>query len=93
MQNPHSIIMSMIRTEKGTNLLIFNKYLFWVSRDANKISIKSAVEEIYKVKVADVNTVTMRGKKRRVRFEEGKVPDWKKAVVTLKKGEKIEIAQ
>ena len=68
------------------------KYLFWVDKAANKIEIKKAVEEIYKVKVKSVNTLTMRGKKKRVRFIEGKTPDWKKAVVTLKAGDKIDVA-
>ena len=91
MKDPHSVIISPLRTEKGTNLLPFNKYLFWVDKKANKIEIKSAVAEIYKVKVDKVNTVTVRGKKKRVRYVEGKTSDWKKAVVTLKQGEKIEI--
>ena len=81
MKTPYSIIISFFRTEKGTNLLPFNKYLFWVAKSSNKIEIKNAVEEIYKVKVVKVNTVTAKGKKRRVRFVEGKTPDWKKAVV------------
>jgi large subunit ribosomal protein L23 len=92
MENIYSIIKSPIRSEKGSSLLLFNKYPFWVSKAANKIEIKKAVEEIYKVKVRGVNTVTMRGKKKRVRFAQGKTPDWKKAIVTLKDGEKIDIA-
>jgi large subunit ribosomal protein L23 len=91
MKNPYSVIMSLLRTEKGGNLLPLNKYLFWVDKKANKIDIKSAVEELYKVKVAGVNTLTARGKKKRVRFVEGKTPDWKKAIVTLKSGDKIDI--
>ncbi|MFH1847920.1 MAG: 50S ribosomal protein L23 [Candidatus Omnitrophota bacterium] len=91
MKTSYDVIKSMMRTEKGTNLLIENKYLFLVARNANKIQIKRAVEEIYKVKVRDVNTVMCRGKKRRVRYVQGKTPDWKKAVVTLKEGSKIEV--
>jgi len=91
MKDAHSIIMSPLRTEKGTNLLVYNKYLFWVDRRANKIEIKDAVEELYKVTVEKVNTVTVKGKKRRVRYVQGKTSDWKKAVVTLKSGDKIEI--
>ena len=91
MQDPYKIVMSLIRTEKGTKLLPFNKYFFWVNKNANKINVKVAVERIYTVKVKDVNTVMMRGKKKRVRFEEGKTPDWKKAIVTLAPGEKIDI--
>lgn len=91
MKDAYKIIMSPLRTEKGTYLLPFNKYLFWVDKKANKIEIKNAVEELYKVKVEKVNTLTMRGKNRRVRYVEGKTPDWKKAIVTLKEGQKIEV--
>lgn len=92
MRDPYVIILSPLRTEKGTNLLPFNKYFFWVDKKANKTEIKNAISEIYKVKVVKVNTVTVRGKKKRVRFAEGKTPDWKKAIVTLKEGHKIDIA-
>ncbi len=91
MRNAYNTIKTIIRTEKGTELLTQNKYIFWVEKNANKIEIKSAVEQLYKVKVKDVNTISMRGKAKRVRFEEGKTPDWKKAVVTLVQGQKIEL--
>ncbi len=91
MEDAYTTVKSLLRTEKGTEMLPYNKYLFWVNRDANKINIKKAIEEIYKVKVKDVNTITSRGKKKRVRFQEGKTPDWKKAIVTLKEGEKIDV--
>ena len=91
MKDAYSVILSPLRTEKGSNLLVYNKYLFWVDKKANKIEIKHAIEEIYKVKVDRVNTATARGKKRRVRYVEGMTPDWKKAIVTLKPGEKIDI--
>lgn len=92
MKNSYGIIVSLLQTEKGSNLLPFNKYLFRVDRNANKLDIKRAVEEIFKVKVADVNVLTVLGKKKRLRYKEGKTPDWKKAIVTLKQGEKIETA-
>jgi large subunit ribosomal protein L23 len=91
MKDSYSLIVSPLRTEKGTRLLSFNKYLFYVNKKANKIEIRHAIEEIYKVKVERVNTVMVRGKKKRVRFAEGKTPDWKKAIVTLKQGDKIDI--
>lgn len=92
MKGPYTIILNPMRTEKGTNIQAKeNKYLFKVDCNANKFEIKKAVEEIYKVKVDKVNTINMLGKWRRVRLVEGKRPDWKKAVVTLKKGEVIEI--
>lgn len=92
MKDPYSTIISALRTEKGTMQLAMNKYIFAVNKKANKIDIKMAIEEIYKVKVKSVNTVTARGKKRKVRFVEGKTPDWKKAIVTLREGQKIDIA-
>ena len=91
MKSAYSIIVSPLRTEKGTGLLQFNKYVFCVDKKANKTEIRGAVEEIYKVKVASVNTVTVRGKKKRVRFAQGMTSAWKKAVVTLREGHKIEI--
>ncbi len=92
MKDPHDIVKGMIRTEKGADLMPLNKYLFWVAKSSNKIEIKKAVEDIYKVKVDSVNTIMMRGKSKRVRYVVGKTPDWKKAVVTLKKGSKIDVA-
>ena len=92
MKHPQDIVKSMIRTEKGSVMMAAGKYIFWADINANKIEIKSAVESIYKVKVYGVNTVMMRGKTKRVRYALGKTPDWKKAIVTLKKGEKIDIA-
>ena len=92
MKDPHDIVKGMIRTEKGALLMPLNKYLFWVAKDSNKIEIKKSVEDIYKVKVDCVNTVTMRGKSKRVRYAIGKTPDWKKAIVTLKEGSKIDVA-
>lgn len=86
------IIKALIRTEKMTQYEPEGKYLFLVNTPANKIAIKRAVEGIYKVKVKDVNTVISRGKLKRVRHQIGKTPDFKKAIVTLKKGQKIETA-
>jgi large subunit ribosomal protein L23 len=91
MKNAHDIVKGLIRTEKGSILMPFNKYLFWVASSSNKVEIKKAVEDIYKVKVEGVNTISMRGKLRRVRYQMGKTPDWKKAVVTLKEGSKIDV--
>ena len=90
MINSTDIIKSLIRTEKATTYEPKGKYLFLVKNFANKIQIKRAVEEIYKVKVKDVNTFVSIGKNRRVRYHLGRTPDIKKAVVTLKSGEKIE---
>lgn len=88
----YDIIKALIRTEKSTLYEPERKYLFLVDKSSNKIQIKHAVEEIYKVKVKDVNTFISAGKLRRVRYQLGKTPDTKKAVVTLKEGQKIETA-
>lgn len=85
------IIKSLIRTEKGMTVEPIGKYLFHVDRQATKIDIKNAVEEIYKVKVAAVNTSIFSGKLKRVRQQQGHTSNWKKAVVTLKAGQKIEV--
>ncbi len=90
--NSYDIIKSILRTEKSTLEEPKGKYLFLVDKDANKLQIKRAVEETYKVKVKDVNTVIMPGKLKRVRHQLGKTPDLKRAYVTLVKGQKIEAA-
>ena len=91
MNTPYDIVKTMLRTERSTMLLPLNKYLFWVDKKANKVQIRKAVEDIYKVKVKSVNTIMQRGKLRRVRYIQGKSPDWKKALVTLRTGSKIEV--
>lgn len=91
MQNPFQIIKYVLRTEKGSLLEKQNKYMFCVAKKANKIQIKDAIEYIYRVKVSDVNTSVVPGKMRRVRYKPGKTPEWKKAVVTLEKDQKINI--
>ena len=91
MRTSHDVIKNMVRTEKGSNLLVQNKYLFKVSKDANKIDIKRSVEDIYSVHVKSVNIVNVKGKKRRVRLHQGMTSAWKKAIVTLKPESKIEV--
>lgn len=91
MVDSYDVVNSLIRTEKGTILEQDRKYIFVVSKRANKIQIKKAIEDIYKVKVSSVNTMNIRGKLRRVRTALGKTADWKKAVVTLQAGHKIEV--
>jgi len=68
------------------------KYLLLVDSQASKPEIKRAVQEIYKVKVSSVNTLILPGKLRRVRYQLGKTPDYKRAVVTVAKGQKIEVS-
>lgn len=90
MLSNHDVIKALIRTEKSTAFEPAGKYLFLVHNNSNKIQIKAAVEALYKVKVKDVNTMIVMGKMKRVRHQAGKTPDFKKAVVTLKEGQKIE---
>jgi len=91
MMNTADIIRFPLVTEKGSSFLQpQNKYQFSVLPSANKPEIKKAVEKIYKVKVTAVHISNFKGKKRHYRKQAGKKPDWKKAVVTLKKGERIE---
>lgn len=84
-------LKSLVRSEKGTLLEPQRKYLFEVSKRSNKVDIKRAVEEVYKVKVQSVNTFILPGKLKRVRQEIGRTSDWKKAIVTLHEGHKIEV--
>jgi len=88
----HQVIKSILGTEKSTRLEPQNKYLLLVDIEANKLQIRRAVEDIYKVKVSSVNTFVYKGKVKRVRRQEGRTPDTKKAVVTLKEGQKLEVA-
>jgi large subunit ribosomal protein L23 len=79
-------------TEKGSRLKEQSNVLtFEVRIDANKVQVRKAIEGIFKVKVLDVTTVTVSGKKKRMGMREGRRSDWKKAYVTLKQGEKIDI--
>ena len=93
MREPHDIIETASLTEKSISVLRdkFNKYVFRVNPRANKIQIKDAVERLFQKKVVDVNTCNYAGKEKRVRGPLGWRPHWKKAIVTLAKGEKIEL--
>jgi large subunit ribosomal protein L23 len=84
------ILRKPIVTEKTTRLMAENKYCFVVDLRATKHQIQQAVEEIFKVKVLDVNTLRVLGKVKRQGRSEGKRPDWKKAVVTVAPGSRIQ---
>ena len=84
MRTAYDIILKPVITEASMENMQQKKYTFKVAKDANKIEIANAVEEIFKVKVAKVNTISVRGKARRMGRYEGYTPSWKKAVVTLK---------
>ncbi len=92
MKDPYQVVKTVRVTEKGKSLETdLNVYQVVVEKDANKIDIKHAVEQLFKVTVDRVNTMHVRGKARRQRtIQYGRTPAWKKALVTLKKGDKIE---
>ena len=85
------ILIKPIVTEKSTALMEERKYTFCVPLSATKIQIRQAVEQIFKVKVQAVNTMRYEGKLKRMGRTQGRRSDWKKAVVTLKPGEAIEL--
>lgn len=90
--DPRSIIRKVLITEKGTILReTLRQYFFEVARDANKIEIKRAVESVFQVKVDSVQTMQIRGKVKRQGRWVGRRNDWKKAIVTLKADQKIEL--
>ena len=89
MWNPYTVIETILVTEKSMDLKEENKYLFKVSRSANKIEVRRAVEDIYNVKVGSVSIINRKGKPKRVgrgRYKMGKRPDAKRAIVTLTEG-------
>jgi len=86
----YEVLRRPLITEKSTALQAMNKYAFEVADGANKPMVKQAVEKAFKVTVTGVNMVTMRGKTRRMGRREITTNPWKKAVVTLKAGDKIE---
>ena len=80
----------IVLTEKANLLRRSGKVLFEVNRNANKVQIREAIEAMFNVKVADVNTLVMRGKERRMGRGHARTQNWKKAIVTLKEGATIE---
>jgi large subunit ribosomal protein L23 len=91
--NVYDVIREPVVTEKGTKQEKQRKYYFRVARKASKEQIREAVERLFNVKVRKVNTMLVGGKWKRVRYQPGMTPDWKKAVVTLLEGQKIDITQ
>src|ERR1700735_5451556 len=89
--SPEQVIRRpIVLTEKSNRLREQNQVVFEVARDANKIRIRNAVEKLFNVKVAEVNTLVMRGKDRRMGRGYSKMQNWKKAMVTLKDGHSID---
>ena len=87
----YEVLRRPLITEKNTSLQAQGKYAFEVARGANKNQIKQAVEKAFKVKVTTVNVMTISSKRRRVGRREVLTQSWKKAIVTLKPGDKIEL--
>ena len=85
-------IISPVITEKATSLSEFNKMVFKVHKGASKKSIKKSIEKIFKVNVIKINTINLRGKTKVVRGKKTSRPGYKKAIVTLKKGQSIDLA-
>jgi len=90
----HQIIRRLLVTEKSTVARDeSNKYMFEVDRKANKVEIRQAVEKLFKVKVVDVRVMNMLGKKKRMGRITGQKSSWKKAIVTLNAGNRIDVVE
>ncbi len=87
----YNVLVRPLITEKNTVLQALNKYAFEIAKEANKPQVKQAVEKTFKVKVTTVNVSTVPGKTKRVGRRMVQTRSWKKAIVTLKAGDKIEI--
>ena len=85
-------IISPNVTEKSTSLSEYNKIVFKVHKNANKSSIKKSIEKIFKVNVVKINTINLKGKTKIVRNRKAFKPSYKKAIVTLKKGQSIDLS-
>ena len=92
---PEEIIIAPVVTEKSNDELQQGKYTFKVNKKATKVEIRNAVEKLFNVKVINVNTITVKGKEKRVGVHVGKTSDWKKAIVTIdtNPGEKTYLAK
>lgn len=90
-QDAYKILIKPLVTEKATDLAALNKYCFEVAKQANKIEVKKAIKSLYNVEPIKVKIINMRGKRIRYGRVSGKKKNWKKAIVSLKQGDKIEI--
>lgn len=91
MKTAYDIIIKPVITEKTVSMMESGKYTFRVAIGANKFEIKKAVQDIFKVDVVNVSTMNVRGKLKRQGRSQGMTPAWKKAIVTLKEGQNIEV--
>jgi large subunit ribosomal protein L23 len=90
-EDPRDVLLAPVISEKSYGLLDQNKYTFQVHPDANKTQIKIAVEKVFQVKVLDVNTLNREGKRKRTRQGFGRRASQKRAIVTLRAGDRIDV--
>jgi large subunit ribosomal protein L23 len=90
-EDPRDVLLAPVISEKSYGLLDQNKYTFQVHPDANKTQIKIAVEKVFQVKVLDVNTLNREGKRKRTRSGFGRRASQKRAIVTLRAGDRIDV--
>ena len=90
-KDPREVIIRPVITEHSYDAMENNVYTFEVAKDANKIEIRQAIEAIFDVKVTKVNTLNVKPKPKRVRYQKGLTRSWKKAMVTLAEGDEIAI--
>jgi large subunit ribosomal protein L23 len=92
MNSIYSVLKAPLVTEKATRLNADRKYIFIVDKNANRIEIRRAVESLYNVKVLKINSQIIKGKTKRVKWNQpGKTTAWKKAIITLKEGSEIKL--
>lgn len=90
-KDPRSIIIRPIITEHSYDVMDNNVYTFEVAKEANKIEIKNAIQQIFDVTVTKVNVMNVKPKPKRVRYKQGYTRSWKKAMITLAEGDTIEL--
>lgn len=90
-KDAYKVLIRPLVTEKATDLAVLNKYCFEVAQNANKIEIKKAIKSLYGLEPVDIKIINLRGKRIRYGRVSGKKKNWKKAIITLKQGDKIEI--
>lgn len=91
MKDPREVIIRPIISEHSYDMMEDNCYTFEVAKTANKVEIAQAIEAIFNVEVVKVNTLNVKAKPKRVRYQLGKTRTWKKAMVTVKEGDSIEL--
>ena len=91
MKDPREVIIRPVITEHSYDMMNNNTYTFEVAKSSNKVEIAQAIEAIFNVKVVKVNTLNVKSKPKRVRYQIGRTRTWKKAMVTLAEGDTIEL--